>query len=385
MAATSKRDYYEVLGVAKGASKEELKKSYRQLAMKYHPDRNPGDKKAEEHFKEAAEAYEVLSDDEKRKIYDQFGHAGMAGAAGGGPGGFGGFSGGFGGFTDINDIFGDIFSEVFGGGGARGGGRRGGVRGERGSDLRYNMDISFEEAAFGAEKEITIPRDTLCKKCNGSGAQAGSGPERCGTCNGLGEIRFQQGFFTLSKTCPDCHGSGSIIKKKCPECRGSGRLVDNVKLSVKIPPGIDTGQKLKLRGEGEPGYHGGPAGDLYVVINVKDHPLFKREEYDIHCDIPVSFTQAALGSEVEVPTLEGKVQLKIPAGTQNQKRFRLKAKGIAHLNGRGRGDQYVTIQVEVPTQLNSEQTELLKRFAAISEKSYPESQSFLNRMKDWFQ
>jgi molecular chaperone DnaJ len=384
MAASAKRDYYEVLGVSKSASKEELKKAYRQLAMKHHPDRNPGDKKAEELFKEAAEAYEVLSNDEKKKVYDQFGHAGLgAGGPGGGAGGFGGFSGGFGGFNDINDIFGDIFSEVFGG--ARSGSQaRRNSRGERGSDLRYNMDITFEEAAFGAEKEISIPKDILCKTCNGSGAQAGSNPERCKGCNGVGEIRFQQGFFTLSKTCPDCGGSGSLIKKKCGDCRGSGRLVDNVKLAVKIPPGIDVGQKLKLRGEGEPGYHGGPAGDLYVVINVKDHPFYKREEYDIHCEIPVLFTQAALGAEVEVPTLEGKVKLTIPAGTQNMKRFRLKNKGIAHLNGKGRGDQYVTILVEVPSKLNSEQIELLKKFSEISGQSYPEAQGFINKMKDWF-
>jgi molecular chaperone DnaJ len=383
--ATSKRDYYEVLGVARSATKDELKKAYRQLAMKYHPDRNPGDKKAEEQFKEAAEAYEVLSNDEKRKVYDQVGHAGFSGAGGpGGAGGFGGFSGGFGGFTDINDIFGDIFSEVFGGArGASTGGRRG-SRGERGSDLRYNLDISFDEAAMGAEKEITIPKDIHCKKCSGTGAQPGTAPERCTSCNGLGEIRFQQGFFTLSKTCPDCHGTGSIIKKKCADCRGSGRLVDNVKLKVKIPAGIDAGQKLKLKGEGEPGYHGGPAGDLYVVMHIQEHPFFKREEFDVHSEVPISFIQAALGTEVEVPTLEGKVKLKIPAGSQNQKRFRLKNKGISHLNGRGRGDQYVTIRVEVPSKLNSEQVELLKRFAELSGESFPESQSFLNRMKDWF-
>lgn len=379
--SASKRDYYEVLGVSKSASAEELKKAYRKLALQHHPDRNQGDKAAEEKFKELSEAYEVLSNPEKRQAYDQFGHAGLGQGGPGGPGGFGGF-GGFSsqGFGDINDIFGDIFSEVFGGG--RGG--RGRTRGgQRGSDLRYNLNISFKEAAFGCEKEIIIPKEVLCKKCSGSGAKAGTTPERCSTCNGVGEIRFQQGFFTLSKTCPDCGGQGTIIKQKCSECSGRGRHVEKVKLSVKVPAGIDSGQKLKLKNEGEAGIHGGPSGDLYVVIEVEEHPFFHRDGYDLYCNVPLSFTDASLGAEIDVPTIEGIVKLKIPPGTQSAKRFRLKDKGIAQLNGRGRGDQYVSVQVETPSKLNAEQKELLKKFAELSKDSYPNTSSFFSKMKDW--
>ncbi len=378
----AKRDYYEILGVARTATPEEIKKSYRKLAVQFHPDKNPGDKASEEKFKEASEAYEILSNPQKRQAYDQFGHAGAQGGGFDFGGGFGGAGQGQG-FGNINDIFGDIFSEVFGQMGGRSG-SGGGTRAVRGSDLRYNMDISFEEAAFGTEKTITIPKEVNCKTCAGTGAKAGTNAETCGACRGTGEIRFQQGFFTLSKTCPDCSGTGKIIKSKCPDCRGRGRSVDNVRLQVKIPAGIDTGQKLKLRNEGEPGLNGGPGGDLYVVLTVKEHPFFEREGTDVFCKIPVSFSQAALGAEIETPTLEGPVKLKIPAGTQNGKRLRLKAKGIASLDGHGRGDQYVTVAVEVPTRLSSEQRELLEKFAAISASSYPESQSFIKRMKDWF-
>jgi molecular chaperone DnaJ len=371
-----KRDYYEVLGVSRTASPDELKKAYRKLALQFHPDKNPGDKAAEEKFKELSEAYEVLSDDTKRKTYDQFGHAGL----GQGAGGPGGFDFGGQGFGNINDVFGDIFGDIFGGSG-RGRGR---TRAARGSDLRYNLEIQFQEAAFGCEKTVTIPKENNCKTCSGSGARPGSQPETCGTCRGAGEIRFQQGFFTLSKTCPDCGGAGQTIKNKCPDCRGSGRRSESVKLQVKVPPGIDSGQRLKLRGEGEAGLHGGPSGDLYVVVEIVDHEFFKRDGYDIHCEVPISFTQAALGAEIEVPTLEGTVQLKIPSGTQNAKRFRLKGKGIAHLNARDRGDQYVTVFVEVPSKLNAEQKSLLEKFAAMSGESYPQSQGFLSKMKDWF-
>ncbi len=380
--AEKKRDYYEVLGVSRTASPEDLKKSYRKLAIQLHPDKNPGDKASEEKFKEASEAYEVLSDLKKRQAYDQFGHAGA-----GQPGGFDfsqGFSGGGAGFGNLNDIFGDIFSEVFGAGGGRGGGGRGGARAARGSDLRFNMQVSFEEAAFGIEKTITIPKETLCKSCSGSGAKGGAQAENCNGCRGSGEIRFQQGFFTLSKTCPECGGTGKIIRNKCPDCKGGGRTVDNVKLAVKVPAGIDSGQKLKLRGEGEAGYLGGPSGDLYVVIEVKAHPFFQRDGYDVFCEIPISFTQAALGAEIDTPTLEGSVKLKIPTGTQNNKRFRLKSRGISHIDGRGRGDQYVTVMVEVPSKLNSEQRQILEKFATISGESYPESQGFVRKMKDWF-
>jgi len=378
--AGQKRDYYEILGVARTAASEDLKRAYRKLAVQFHPDKNPGDKASEEKFKEASEAYEVLSDPKKRQAYDQFGHS--AGQAGGFD-----FGQGFGGagFGNLNDIFGDIFSEVFGGARGQGGGRAGGARASRGSDLRYNMQISFEEAAFGCEKMITIPKEIVCKTCSGSGAKGGGQAETCNSCRGSGEIRFQQGFFTLSKTCPECNGSGKFIRNKCPDCRGTGRNIDNVKLSVKVPAGIDSGQKLKLRGEGEPGSIGGPAGDLYVVIEVKAHPFFQRDGYDVFCDVPVSFTQAALGSEIDTPTLEGSVKLKIPAGTQNSKRFRLKAKGIAHVDGRGRGDQYVTVLVEVPSKLSNEQRQLLEKFASLSGENYPESQGFMKKMKDWFQ
>lgn len=380
-----KRDYYELLGAPRTATPDELKKAYRKLALQYHPDKNPGNKAAEEKFKEISEAYEVLSDESKRRAYDQFGHAGVGGP-GGGPGGFdfGSAFGGQGGqgFSNLNDIFGDIFSEVFGAGGRGGAGR--GSRAARGSDLRYNMSVTFEEAAFGCEKQISIPRESGCKTCGGSGAKAGTQAETCGTCRGAGEIRFQQGFFTLSKTCPDCAGQGTIIKQKCPDCRGQGRKTENVRLVVKVPAGIDSGQRLKLRGEGEPGVGGGPSGDLYVVIEVAEHALFQRDGYDVFCEVPVSITQAALGAEIDAPTLGGTVKLKIPAGTQPSKKFRLKGKGIAHLNGGDRGDHFVTVNVEIPQKLNPEQRQLLERFAAISGESYPESQSFMKKMKDWF-
>jgi molecular chaperone DnaJ len=357
-----------------------MKASYRKLALKYHPDKNPGNKEAEEKFKEISEAYEVLSDPQKRQAYDQFGHSGP----GMGAGGFDFSGGGGGGFHNINDLFGDIFSEVFGasgGGFSRG---RGPSRAQRGSDLRFSLEVSFEEAALGLEKTISLPRDAGCKTCQGSGAKPGTSAETCKTCKGSGEIRFQQGFFTLSKTCPDCGGSGRVIKNKCADCRGQGRVSENVKLAVKVPAGIDSGQKLKLRGEGEAGANGGPSGDLYVEIRIKEHEIFKRDGYDVHCEVPISFIQATLGGDIEAPTLEGRVKIPVPAGTQNGKVFRLKKRGISHLDGRNRGDQYVTVFVEVPTKLSADQKQLLEKFGALSGESFPKSSSFVQRMKDLF-
>jgi len=381
----TKRDYYEVLGVARGASGEEMKKAYRKLAVQYHPDKNPGDKAAEEKFKEISEAYEVLTDPKKKQMYDQFGHAANAGAAGGGPG-MGGFDFGGGG-AGMNDIFGDIFSDLFGGGGGPGGQRsRGGRRrGRPGADLRTQIDISFEEAAFGAEKVITIPRSATCETCTGKGTRAGSEPETCGQCNGRGEVSFQQGFFAITRPCARCNGTGQIIKNPCGTCSGSGNVKKRSQIAVKVPAGVDTGQRLKLSGEGEAGEHGGPSGDLYVVINILPHEFFTRDEFDVVCEVPITFTQAALGTEVEVPTLQGKVKVKIPAGTQSQKILRLKGKGMQRLGSYGQGDQLIRVMVETPTKLNSEQRDLLKRFDEIDQEStHPMHHRFFEKMKNLF-
>ena len=374
----SKRDYYEVLGLQRGASKDEIKKAYRKLALKYHPDRNPDDKEAEVKFKEASEAAEVLLNDEKKARYDQFGHAGVNGQGGFGGGGFGG-----GDFSDLGDIFGDIFGDILGGGRRRGGSRS---RGRPGNDLQMAVEVSFEEAAFGVEKNINITRLAECETCKGSGAKSGSSPTSCDMCHGQGEVRRQQGFFTVATTCPKCQGSGEMIKDPCSSCHGDGRKKKKAELSLKVPAGIDRGQRLKLSGEGDAGARGGYDGDLYIVIDIKEHPLFTREGFDVHCVLPVSFSQAALGAELMVPTLSGKVSVSIPAGTQSGKKMRLKGKGIKRLGSYGEGDQIIKVHVETPTKLSGEQKELFERLAQLDEGNQftPMSKGFFDKVKDLF-
>lgn len=382
---STKRDLYEVLGVARGASKEDIKKAYRKLAMQHHPDKNQGNKESEALFKEASHAADVLLDDQKRKAYDQFGHDGAQ--MGGGPGGFGG--GGFqqGDFGDLGDIFGDIFGDILGGrGGARGGGgRRGGRRVVAGDDLQTEMTVTFEESAFGVEKEIQVTRSCACETCQGSGAKKGSGPVTCDMCQGHGEVRRQQGFFTIAQPCPKCHGQGQMIKDPCDTCHGRGRNKKREKLSVKVPAGIDEGQRLKLSGQGDAGMNGGPSGDLYVLIQIQEHEFFNREEYDVHCEVPISFTQAALGTDIEVPTLHGRVSMKIPEGTQSGQKMKLRHKGITKLGGYGFGDQIITIHVETPTKISKEQREILSRLAELESNSNPMTKGFFDRVKELFQ
>jgi len=367
----SKKDYYELLGVNRNASEEEIKKAYRKLALQYHPDRNPGDKPAEENFKLVSEAYQVLSDPQKRAQYDQFGHAAF--------GDTGPFAGGFDFTAGFEDIFGDIFGEFFGGGTGR---RRSRGRGE---DLRYNLTLSFEEAVSGTEKKIKIPRHGPCETCHGSGAKPGTAPQTCPTCRGRGQINFQQGFFSVSRTCNQCHGQGTVIKEACASCGGAGRVRKLHTLSVRIPAGVDTGSRLKLRGEGETGPAGGSPGDLYVVIQVEPHPIFVRDNLDIVCEVPISFVQAALGAEIDVPTLDGKVKMKIPAGTQTGKVFRMKGKGVKDVQGYHQGDQHVRVTVETPAHLTGRQKELLKEFAALGgEDVNPLTKGFFDKMKELF-
>lgn len=366
----TKRDYYEILQVARTASGEELKKAYRRLAVQHHPDRNPGDKKAEELFKEINEAYSILSDANKRSAYDRFGHAGLGGA-----GGFGGFEQGFGG-ASFSDIFDNIFGDIFG---QQAGGPAGGV------DLRYHLEISFEEAALGTEKKITFEKEISCDTCQGSGAKAGTSPKQCKTCRGSGQVRFNQGFFTLSRTCSACMGRGSVIEDKCATCRGRGKSKKPHSVMVKVPAGIDNDQRLRLRGEGEIAEPGGRAGDLYVLVRIKEHPLFRREDEHVILDLPISFVQAALGAEVEVPTLGGPATLKVPAGTQSGDLKRMKGKGIARLNGSGFGDQIIRILVETPTKLTSRQKELLAEFEKEAGRDcQPSIASFLQKFKELF-
>ena len=370
----AKRDYYEILGVPKTATEDEIKKAYRKVALQFHPDRNPDNKDAEAKFKEASEAYAVLSDKQKRAQYDQFGHIpegmGQPGAQD------------FGGFGGFGDIFGDIFSDFFGGQ-RTGGGRQ--VR--RGADLQYNMDISFEEAAFGHSTEINIPRLETCDQCGGLGAKSSRDIDVCPVCQGSGQQRIQQGFFSVATTCSRCHGQGRIIRTPCPKCHGEGRIRKQHRLRVTIPPGVDTGARLKLSGEGEHGLNGGPHGDLYIAITVRPHPFFSREGYDVICEVPISMVQAALGDEIVVPTLEGKAVLKVPAGTQSGRNFRMPRKGIAHLRGGGRGDQYVRVVVEVPTNLTERQKELLREFGELERdgrKGRPENYPLIGRFVEKF-
>lgn len=369
MTSTNKRDYYEILDVSKTASQDDIKKSYRKLALKYHPDRNPGDKQAEEKFKEAAEAYAVLSDSEKRNQYDQFGHS-----LGGG--GFQGFRGSEGSFEGFGDIFGDLFEDFFGGGSSRS--RRGSGMGRPGADLEYQLDIAFEDAAFGKEIAIEIPRFEECDRCSGAGAEPGTKKNTCSECRGTGEIRMSQGFFSFRQTCPRCHGEGVRIEKPCRECRGSGRVQKKRKIELKIPPGIETGNRLKISGEGEAGERGGPRGNLYVLIRVKPHPIFDREGNDVLCEVKIDMIQATLGTKVEAPTLYGKVQLKIPPGTQPGTILRIKDKGFPDLRGRGRGDELVHVSVEVLDRLNDSDRRLLEELA---KSRGSDGKSFFNKWK----
>lgn len=370
----NKRDYYEILGVAKNATDAELKKAYRRLAMKYHPDRNPDDKNAEEHFKEAKEAYDVLSDERKRSAYDQFGHAGVDQSFGGGP-----QAGGAAGFGDIfESVFGDIF----------GGGRGGGERVFRGADLRFDLELSLEEAVNGTTTKIRVPRLVNCEICQGSGAKKGSSPVTCPTCDGVGQVRMQQGFFSIQQTCPQCRGTGKIIKDPCSNCHGNGRVRDVKTISVKVPPGVDTGDRIRLSGEGEAGERGGPPGDLYVHVIVREHSIFKREGTNLHCDVPISFTMAALGGEIEVPTLDGKVNLKIPEETQSGKLFRLKGKGVRSVRTTARGDLICRVIVETPVKLNKQQKELLQELEKSMQgdrKHSPKAKSWLDGVKQFFE
>ncbi len=371
----AKRDYYEVLGVAKNADDEELKKAYRKLAMKYHPDRNPGDKAAEEKFKEAKEAYEMLSDADKRSAYDRFGHAGVDPNLGAGAGGFAG-TGGF------ADMFGDIFGDIFGA--ARGGGRSNVYRG---ADLKYSMELSLEQAAAGHSTTIRVPSWNNCGTCNGSGAKSGTSPTTCKTCNGQGQVRVQQGFFSVQQTCPRCKGSGKYIADPCRTCDGVGRVKENKTLEVNIPAGIDDSMRIRVAGNGEPGINGGPAGDLYVEIRIKEHPVFKRDGDDLHCEVPIQFTTAALGGKINVPTLDGKVEMDVPDGTQTGKVFRLRGKGIKGVRSSYPGDLYCHLTVETPVRLNERQKELLRELEAsmTDGKNSPQMKSFMDRVKDFFQ
>ncbi len=374
----AKRDFYEILGVAKNSSEEEIKKSYRKLAMKYHPDRNPDSKESEEKFKEVKEAYEMLTNPEKREAYDRYGHAGVDPNMGGG--GFGGA--GAGGFADS---FGDIFGDIFGGGR----GRSAGPQVYRGADLRYNLEITLEQAAHGFDTTIRVPSWDKCDTCHGTGAKPGTSPVTCGTCHGQGQVRMQQGFFSIQQTCPKCHGNGKVITDPCAPCGGQGRIKRNKTLEVKIPAGIDNGMRIRSSGNGEPGTNGGPAGDLYVEIHIKPHAVFQREGDDLHCEMPISFVKATLGGDIEVPTLSGKVSFTIPEGTQSGKTFRLKAKGIKGVRSGYAGDLFCHVAVETPVKLTDKQKDLLKEFERLTveggAKHSPQSKGWMDKVKDFFE
>ena len=374
----SKRDYYEVLGVNRDAGDDDIKKAYRKLAMKFHPDRNPDNKDAEEKFKEAKEAYEMLSDPQKKAAYDRYGHAGVDPSMGAGPGAQG-FEGGF------ADAFGDIFGDLFGG---AGGGRGGRSNVYRGADLRYNLEITLEEAARGAEKTIRIPTVEECGTCHGSGAKPGTQPKPCPTCNGHGQVRVQQGFFSIQQTCPKCHGSGKIIPDPCRDCGGAGRVKKQKTLEVKIPAGIDEGMRLRHAGHGEPGVNGGPPGDLYVEIHIRKHAVFERDHDDLHCEMPISITTAALGGEIEIPTLEGMARLKIPAETQSGKVFRLRGKGIKNVRSHVHGDLMCHVVVETPVNLTERQKELLREFeesaSGNADRHNPKAKGWMDKVRDFF-
>jgi len=373
----AKRDYYDVLSVNRDASDDEIKKAYRKLAMKHHPDRNPDNKESEEKFKEAKEAYEVLSNAQKRGAYDRYGHAGVDPSAGPGPGGQG--------FDGFADAFSDIFGDIFGG---AGGGGRGRSNVYRGADLRYNLEISLEEAARGADKTIRIPTVEECDTCHGSGAKPGTQPKPCPTCGGAGQVRIQQGFFSIQQTCPKCHGTGRIVPDPCRDCGGAGRVKRQKTLEVKIPAGIDEGMRLRHAGHGEPGVNGGPPGDLYVEIHIRAHAVFQRDHDDLHCEMPVSFTIAALGGEIEIPTLEGMARLKIPAETQSGRVFRLRGKGIRNVRSQAHGDLMCHVLVETPVNLTERQKELLREFEEVSssdaERHNPKAKSWMDKVKDFF-
>lgn len=373
----AKRDYYDVLGVGRDAPEADVKKAYRRLAMKYHPDRNPDDVRAEEKFKEATEAYKVLTDEDKRHTYDRFGHAGVDASAGGMGGGFEN--------TSFGDIFSDVFGDIFGGASAGGRAR---TSAHRGADLRYALDLDLEQAVIGDTIEIKVPVLSACDKCDGSGAKSGTGPSTCPDCKGAGQIRVAQGFFSLQQTCPRCRGAGQVIKDPCGNCGGAGRVEKRKTLSVKIPGGVDVGDRIRLAGEGEAGINGGPSGDLYVQIEVREHPIFRRDGKNLYCEVPISFVDAALGGDLEVPTLAGRVKLKIPSETQTGKLFRLRGKGVTPVRGGGVGDLLCRILVETPVKLSDKQKKLLKDFrtslAEGGSKHSPQESSWFKSVKDFF-
>ncbi|HZR58666.1 MAG TPA: molecular chaperone DnaJ [Terriglobales bacterium] len=369
-----KRDYYEILGVSRESSDQEIKSAYRKLALQYHPDRNPNNPDAEEKFKEASEAYAVLCDGEKRATYDRFGHAGLGGNGSGA--GFGGA-----GFQDFSDIFGDIFGigDIFGGG------SRKRSRAQRGADLREDINLEFEEAVFGTETKVTVRHHETCEECRGSGAAPGKVPVTCRSCAGQGQVRYQQGFFSVARTCPTCQGAGSVITDPCTKCKGEGRTLRQRSVDAKVPAGVEDGTRIRFTGLGEAGVHGGPAGDLYVVLHVKEHPFFEREGNDLHCVIPVSYAQAALGDEIAVPTLEGEHTLKVPDGTQSGTTLRIRGKGVPVLNGHGKGDLYVEVRVQTPTKLNKRQRELLQELDGLTRvENKPQRRTLMGKVKDIF-